>query len=499
MSDTDVKDIKDVKSGAQAREWIGKRFDEVSSAIGAANENVGKVQTEMAQLKLLVGDANRTPLAQAAAKAGALPITKEAFLEYGMKAAIAAPLPIERKANGELTAGDGPLATLQEKSDELLILTRILGKCRGEALTREEIHGLKFFKSEYAPAYRAVETIAKAAFDIQTTGEGLEYVATDLSGSLIEMVEVKRKFASLIESLPMEHGVLTVPSWLNHATAYGFDENTADTGGTAIDDGLSGNTLTTNFTITAKGIGLALTTSRFMSEDSVIPWLPFLRKVGVRALVNGEEDAMFNGHTAATHPDADIAAITRHVAKRWNGLRYVGMLGNAKKDCNGDPINSDAFFRDYVLDVLGKMDKYGVEPGDIALAVGTPINAQLLAVQSFKDMYINGRASTSVNGIIQSPFGWDYCPTAYLRTNLSNTGYNTSATTTPDKTAFALVHKDSWKKGRVREMSVQVLDQTRALYDQIQIVFTMRQGFIAARKMDGTEPHVGIGFNVKAA
>lgn len=485
----------ELKTGKQLVEWIGTRFDEVTDRLGLVEGKGEKIETELGRLATLTKDANRTHVPGLTEKVGRLPFTKSDFVKYGMKAAIAAPLPIEKKSDGSWTAGDGPLATLQAKSDDLRLLAVVMRKN-----TREEVRELKFYRDEYLPAYREVEAMVKAAFDIQTTGEGLEYVATDLSGSLVEMVRMERRVASLFEELPMPHGVLTVPSWLTDAQAYGFAEVTADTGGTPIDDGLPSG-FTSNFTLTAKGIGLALTTSRFMEEDSVIPWLQLLRRAGIQALVNGEEDVFINGDTTATHMDADVAAVTRHVAKQLTGLRYVGLLAAnpALTPASGAYINSDADFRDVVLKCLGKMDKYGVKPGDLAFLVPAVVNAQLLSVEAFLTMYARGSAATNANGIIQSPFGWDYTPTAYLKTNLASSGVNTSGTTTVDKTSAMLVHKPSWKKGRVREITVQLLDQTRALYDQDQLVFTMRQAFRSARKMDGTEPHVGLMVDIGAA
>ncbi len=490
-------DPSKITKGKELVQFVEERHEEVLQEIAAAKESTSRVEGALASLKLMVNDANRTPVAALSDKGEAVPVTKDAWLQYGMKAVLLAPLPVERKANGELTTGDGPIATFHAKSDELLIFAKLM-----RLKTREEIRETKFYKEHYVPAYRAAEkhVCAKGAFDISEAGAGLEFIATDLSGSLVEMVEVERRAMSLFESLPMQHGILTVPVWLTHATAYGFDENTSDTGGTAIPDGLTAG-MTGNFQIAAKGIGLALTTSKYTEEDSVIPWLPFLRRAGIRALVNGEEDAGFNGDTTATHMDADINAVTAHVAKRWKGLRYVGLLSAnpAKIDCQGNPINSDVAFRDYVLKGLGLMDKYGTIPGDLVLFAPALVNAQLLSVEAFKTMYARGPAATNVNGIIRSPFGWDYCLTAYLRTNLASGGVNTSGLTTVDKTSALLVHKGSWKKGIVRQVNVQLLDQTRALYDQDQLVFTMRQGFISARKMDGTEPHVSDLYDIAAA
>lgn len=488
--------VIEIKSGKELVGWIGDRFEEVSQKFAAAEETASKqgerIEKAFKQIELLTGDANRTFIPGLTEKTGRLPFTKEAFLQFGMEAAIRAPLSIERGADGELTAGDGPLAKLHEAHDELKILGAIMGKRSPEELKRT-----KYFREVYAPAYRVVEGMAKGAFDIQTAGEGLEHVSDDMSGSLVEMVRIARRASSLVGELPMPHGVLTVPSWLTDAQAYGFDENTSDTGGTAIPDGITAG-MTSNFQITAKGIGLALTTSRFMDEDALFPWLPFLRRAGVQALVNGEEDAMFNGDTTATHMDADIHAVTGHVAKRWKGWRYVGMLAanTAKTNAGGNPINSDDRFRDTFLTALGRMGKYGVNPGALALFAPGQVNAQLLSVEVFKTMYARGAGATNVSGVIQSPFGWNYVLTEYLRNNLAASGFNTSGTATPETTAALIVHTDSWKKGRVREISVQVLDQTRAKYDQIELVFTMRQGFIASRKMDGTEPHVGAVYNI---
>lgn len=474
-------------------ERLATHHDETLQRLGAADGDRDELKKGLADLKTIVGDMARLPVAPGVTKRR-LPVTKEAFVAYGLKALHDAPQKGRVKGinnpwgtDFEIDEDD-VLARLNWAGDDIRLLGLMLGKKHPH-----ELREFQHFKGSYIPAVQDAVALVKEAFDIQTAGEGLEWLAMDMSEQFIEMIRIERRVAALFEEVPMRHGKLTFPTWFTDLDAFTFAENTSDSGGTAIDEGLGSKNVTSKFELEAKGFGLTVTLSKFLIEDSAIDQLPWARRAMVEALRNGEEDAIINGDTTATHMDADIAAVTRHPAKAWKGLRYQGLHASnvAKESMGGARMDSMANVRDFSLKVLGNMDEYGVEPDRLALIVGSNGNAQLLSVEPFLTANVIGRATNTSGKIGFTPFGWRYAISGRLRKNLASTGVNTSAASTADKTMSLLVCTPTWKLGKVREITLQLLDQTRAKYDQNEIVATMREAFGSPFGVDGVRPTVG--------
>lgn len=476
-------------------ETLEKNYSEVLEKLGAAQGDRDELKNGLKDLKKVLDDAMRTRFAvDKTGNIRALPksVTKEQVVQFGMKALHAAEAK-DRVKMVSLPYGnrfeideDDVLANFQRASDDVHLVRLMMG-----VKNWHEIPNLKVFRDRFLPAAREGATLVKEAFDIQTAGEGLEWLATDMSEQFIEMIRMQRVVAALFEEVPMRHGTLKFPTWLVDLSAKKFAENTSDSGGTAIHEGLNTRNVTSNFSLAAVAAGVTITMSKFVEEDSAIDMLPWGRGAMTEALKEGEEDWIINGDLTGTHMDADVAALD--MATMGYGLRYVGnqSVNPARVSAGASKLDSDAAIVATLLASMGGMGKYGVDPSKVALIVGANGNAQLLGVPMWLTANVVGRATNTTGQVGFTPFGWRYAVSSKVKNSLAATGVNTSGTSAVDKTCSILANTRTWKLGRVREITLQVLVETRAKYDQNEIVATMREAFGTPYLTDGTEPHVG--------
>jgi HK97 family phage major capsid protein len=464
---------------------------EVIERLGKADGDRDEQVKALRDLKVLVGDMNRTPTLDG--KKRRIPVSKEAFLQYGMQAIHQAKSVVKSTVHPWGTTfetdEDDVFEQWKTAGDDVRLTAMLMGiKDLGR------IEQLKIFRGPYLDACKAVEPILKEAFDTGDAGAGLEWLAQDMSEQLIEMIRIERVLAAYFQEVPMRHGSLRFPTWLTDLQAFLMTENTGDSDTPAIGDGLNTRDITSKYDLAAKAVGVAIKMSKFLVEDAAIEELPWARHAIVETLGEAEEEMILNGDTTATHMDTDINAVTDHPAKAFPGLRYVATrsVNPARVAAGGARLDSDASIRDFLLKVLGRMDKYGTSPGKVLCLSGAIGNSQLLSVQAWLTAYAASQAATNVSGKVPpTPFGWKYAVSGKQRANLDSSGVNSSGTTALDRTSTELVYLPAWKIGKVREVTLQVLDQTRAKQDQIEILGTMREAFGSPYKTDGTEPHVG--------
>lgn len=469
---------------------FARQYDEILERLGSAEGRTEEQVKGLADLKLLVGDMNRVPTPDKKRRLG---VTKEAFVQYGMQAIHQAKSIVKATQHGWGTTfevdEDDPFEAWKTAGDDVRLVAMMMGiKDLGR------VKQLGIYRGRYLESCKALEPILKEVFNTVNAGEGLEWLAQDMSEQLIEMVRIERVLAGYFQEVPMRHGSLRFPTWLTDLQAFLMSENTTDNSTPAISDGLNTRDITSKYDLQAKAVGVAIRMTKFSIEDMAIDELPWARHAIVETLGEAEEEMILNGDSTATHMDTDINAVTDHPAKAFPGLRYVATrsVNAARIGAGGARLDSDANIRDFLLKVLGRMDKYGTNPGKVLCLTGAIGNSQLLSVQAWLTAYAASQAATNVSGKVPpTPFGWKYAVSGKQRANLDSTGVNSSGMTALDRTSTELVYIPAWKLGKVREVTLQVLDQTRAKQDQIEILGTMREAFGTPYKTDGTEPHVG--------
>ena len=113
--------------------------------------------------------------------------------------------------------------------------------------------------------------------DTLTASEGLEWIPTEFSGQLYDIVTISLKVAALFPSITIPTPVFKLPVATTDDIAFLVPENITDA---FLNDANKMPTITPgtgNVTLTAKKLGALTVFSEEVNEDSIIAIVPFLR------------------------------------------------------------------------------------------------------------------------------------------------------------------------------------------------------------------------------
>jgi HK97 family phage major capsid protein len=336
-------------------------------------------------------------------------------------------------------------------SDELLILSAAL-KCKPQ--------DTKFYESAFLPAIGAM------AMDSTTSAEGDEFVPTLLSGNLIERVELALMVVALFPSLDMPSNPFEIPGFGTRTRGGKAVEQTADTGQTGF---LKITPATRKITLTAVKFAAEALVSKELEEDSIVPILPFIREELVSQMAHDMEDAVINGDTTGTHQDSDVTAAT-DPRKNWDGLRKLANAG-AKTD-GGNAVLTAAMLRTN----RKKMGKYGVNPNDVVHVIGIGQYVNLLSDANVLTVDKFGPNATILTGELGKVDGIAIVVSEYVRADLNATGVYDNTTT--NRSIAITTNRRGFLVGNRRTVTVQLLTELYAEYDQDAITVSHRKAFV---------------------
>ncbi|MHA1746586.1 MAG: phage major capsid protein [Promethearchaeota archaeon] len=353
---------------------------------------------------------------------------------------------------------------IQKKADYLYLASCILKKDPRE---------LKLWKD-----WQESTSELRKAMDTATSGEGSEWIPTAFSQDLVEKVRLQLKVAALHERIDIPTPTYRVPVEGADAVAYLVPESKSDEA-TKIKASTPG---TKRVSFSAQKLASRILFSEELSEDSVIPILPYLRNKIIRALAIAQETATINGDTSGTHQDSDVTD-SLDARKAWNGYRKLA-LSSAK-------VNLGTFSTTNLRAMRKKMGKYGVDPNQLAWIVGISAYNAMLGLSEVLTLDKYGPKATILTGELAKFDNIPVIVSEYIREDLNASGVYDGTTT--NKTIVLLVRRDAFLYGDRRKVKVKTGEIIET--DQTQIVCTQRVDF-EAQFDTTTEPIVALGYNV---
>ena len=182
----------------------------------------------------------------------------------------------------------------------------------------EVARGHKLFRDRWQSVCRAM--------DVDTSGEGGNWVPTGIGADLHQKVRAAGKVSALFTRIDLPTNPWKWPIEGADATAYRVAEPTGDTESkmTASTPG------TLAATFDAEIFGARSLFSRSLEADSALAILPFVRSKIVQAFVDAEAKAILDGDTDGTHQDSDIGASTTAAVTAWDGLRKKALANTSQ-------------------------------------------------------------------------------------------------------------------------------------------------------------------------
>ena len=372
--------------------------------------------------------------------------------------------------------GDDKIEYLRRKNDDILIVSQVLGIDPKDTKTYKE--------------FVTNDPIMKK--DMYSTGSGVgdEWVPTGYSADLYDKIRLALKVANLHPSINMPTNPYVPPLLTGDMTGYLVSERTgADDTLTSAYRFPASTPTSSNFTLTAKKLAGRVVFSEELSEDSIIPIMPLVRRNIVIAIATAIEKAIIDGDTSATHQDGDVTGSSTDARCAWDGYRK---LTNSSAKVSLATLTGEA-----ILNVRKAMGKYGVNAADLSLVTGISGYIQLL---SLKDSGSNqlvttldkyGSSATILNGELGRVYGMPIIVSEHVRENLNASGVYDATTTT--KTIMLLVNRSGFLIGNRRGLTIKSAEDITT--DQTVLVATQRLAF-AEVYSGATDNIVGLGYNI---
>jgi len=334
----------------------------------------------------------------------------------------------------------------------------------------------------------------KRAF-VDVAGSGAEFIPQSVLPTIVRAAEWQRRLAGQFETVSISSADALLPRMESGAIPYLISERSTDDPSKIP----ASSPVTADNTITPKTMGARVKVSANASEDALIAMMPLIRANLVEALIAGEEDAILNGDTAATHQDA-IAA--------WNPNNYYGTGFLASAGGSSDHRRSFIGLRARAFDVSNTVDRstttFATLLSDQAQMVGQPgPNGSVLVpspgalgtiagLSQFATIDVVGPAmAANVRGVaVGSIAGMPVIPSEFAQDDMETSGLYTDG-------SGAKGHYSMVRTGRFRifDRRSATIESAKEISTQmIELVITRRAVFAAIGS--STEKNVRYCFNV---
>ena len=377
---------------------------------------------------------------------------------------------------------------LQDASDDLLIV----GACMGMTEAEPGGGGTSWKKnpqsvlgiSKTYKRYNDLKTECLKAMDTQTASEGAEWLPTLVSATLLSDIDIERGLARRLQRFSMPSASFVWPLSTTDATAYIVSEALNDSNADTFTKSTPG---TSKITFTAQGMGAATAVSGEMTEDSIIPAIPFIRSKLLEALRDGEENALINGDNASTHQDTDVAALgSSDIRKIFDGLR-LDAIANASKDFSGTLTYA------LMLSVLKASGKWGLIPGEGFWCPSIDVYYFMLGLSQFTGFDAFASGAVAQQGKLPWAIGHEIVPSAFMRNDLGPVGVNAAS----DNVHTALMF--------INPKGTMIGDRRGATIETDRLILTDQTVIVAKQRIDfqkittsGATPNA-IGYNITTA
>lgn len=220
----------------------------------------------------------------------------------------------------------------------------------------------------YLKAARAVEQVY-GAMDTSESGYGSELVGNQYVGELWEGARRMSRVFGLIEQFPMTDATAFLPVEADIPEMLLVSEST----GSSASNYSTTKTGSNRVQVDAKKFVIHQMWSGEMEEDSLIPYIPFLRRQQAVSLGHYSDSLVLNGDTtnAATGninlDDADPADTKHYLA--FDGIRHAGLVdntGNSKNVAGAISLNEFKASRGRMIDTTYLHDwGHPIDPNDL--------------------------------------------------------------------------------------------------------------------------------------
>ncbi len=330
----------------------------------------------------------------------------------------------------------------------------------GKYMQQGGMHSLDVFKTLQEVLAKFDPELGKAmeikAMATDNTGYGAEWVPTLMSGEMETLFRLRPTLVNFLRPVwQMPSPIAEWPIQTGVATAYIASQASTDNPTTLKKTKFG----TGKVTFTTKTIAAAIPVSREMVEDSIVDLIPVVREELVTALMEGDEDAIINGDTTATHFDTTDGLVSTDddVRVAWKGLRRIATDRSNTWDTQSTTAGEgDAATTFTALDVRYLRQLLGVHGLDPSQCLHvTSIKAYYYALSFSQVTKANefGFTSTWLSGKLPALDGVEIYISSKMREDLNASGVATGSAAT--HTGWLTLNRRSFMPGEKRGVTIE--------------------------------------------
>lgn len=388
---------------------------------------------------------------------------------------------------------------LHKMNDELMFVDQML------ATSSEANGGLKGFgdyhdqpkekRMQQLKAFKARNEFAKA-MDTETAGEGLEWVHTTVSGSLIEDIRLNQVIAPNFEEIRMTGATMII-----------------DTDDSETDAKLIGQkkTLVSSFdsneeTVSSGNMTLAVVKCRGryqisaeMTEDAAFAVMPLYMRRITESIARAEDNAIMNGNASGVDANLDsgITLVATNFNRAFNGLRYA-QYQTINSGTQGDVIGVSGAVHNAVMHgkTRGQMGKYGSRTDQLRMF--SSVKGYLLRLLNadempqFHTLEKYGPQAVVLTGESGRIYNVPNLQTEFISDDLNASGIADGSSA--GRTAFVYVNVSMFIRGIWR--NVEVVTEKDNINDVFNMVAFKRMDFKPTFTPSATVPSVNVMYNL---
>jgi len=321
---------------------------------------------------------------------------------------------------------------------------------------------------------------------LTSTGQGAgdELVPTDLSAEIQRRMYMASKLYALLAAyeIAMPTQPFTMP--LSTTRPKYYLESTEGQPGTESTPG------TGLVTLDAKRFMAKVTFSYELSEDAVIPILPWIERLLAEGAAECFESVVINGDDSANHMDSDIDAVQKAAEKAFKGFRkYALAQAETRKDLSTGGVTSAN-----LRALLKLMKGYSGNPRDCVLICGIAGKNDILALPEVMTADKAGSNATLFGNPLETIWGVPIVESAACREDLNENGVYDGVTKT--KGSILIVNRTQFIIGRRRDFMVETFRDIDC--QMTKVVASFRRGMSPLETPSASITSLAIGYNYTA-
>ena len=479
------QELHDIKGFMTAHVQAG--IDPLKEEIDRAIESLTKVQTQVATLE-------RERMARMDV-AGKIIVREGGLTGYDMF-----DLRILEKVLGSRIASDVPTSPqlMQDVQDARANLTKalttdaILGweERSAKLIESRSVHAAPLYKNQLSAWARPMtQMVHQRAMDSTTSGSGDELVPTLEAAELWRDVNLDTLVLPLLPQIVMSSSPFDMPLQFGDGNWYPVSENVQS---------LTTDLTTAKQTMTAYGLRTGVPFSDELEEDSVVAFIPELRRNLVRNAAEVIDDVLLNGDTTTTNNiNADGVTIATNTAGKahwllgFNGMIHLPLLeANAtQRNAHSATVTADMF-----NEIHAKIGKYGIarRPGELVYLADINTVIRSMSIPEVETVDLFGGRATISSGELNSVYGIPFIRSEQMALadtdgKVTDSGGNTVG-------RVLITNTSQWRVGFRRQITVETARE--AGKGQTSMYVSLRIALEQQAASRGTATHTALQYDI---